>query len=70
MWRGKENLGIDKEPHHMDIKNGTSLDPQRMSHPTTFQDLAAPTAQGSTLDPGHLVWWRTQGVWTLSTRVL
>jgi hypothetical protein len=54
MWRGKENLGMDEEPHRMDIKHGPGLDPQRMGHPPTVQDLPAPTAQGSILDPGSL----------------
>jgi hypothetical protein len=44
MWRGKENLGMDEEPHRMDIKNGPGLDPLRMGHPPTVQALAAPPA--------------------------
>jgi hypothetical protein len=42
LWRGAENPGMDKEPHHLDIANGPGMDPQRMDHPPTIQALAAP----------------------------
>jgi hypothetical protein len=67
MWRGAENLGMDKVPHRLDIANGPGLDPQRMNHPLTVQALAAPQRHRAVI-LARLVWCRTRGGWTLSAQ--